>query len=138
MQDVLTTLKSLDYFVDNEYLVKYSKLIERAISAPRKPGRTHSHHVIPKSWFKLQNLPVDDSVHNRVNLDYRDHVMAHYYLSLCTRDQLQYANELAFICLFSRKKLNIVDKQMITHLPLYNTIYEDYKNKKKNNYSLYD
>ena len=137
MLDVKSTLLNCNYFVDNEYLDKYCTLIERNKLTKQLNRITNSHHIIPKSWFKLNHQPVDDSLKNRVNLRYRDHVMAHYYLCLCTTDSLQYANELGFFCLLTRKKLNAVDKQLVTHLPLYNYIYENYKKRKQSHYSLY-
>ena len=124
-------------FIDNEYLDQYLLLIQRNIRTKQKPRITNKHHIIPKSWFKINHKEIDNSLRNLVNLDYRNHVLAHYYLCLCTENNLQYANELAFFCLFTRKKLNIVDKQLINNLPLYNNIYENYKFRKNQNYQLY-
>lgn len=129
-------LKTKNYFVDNEYLIKYCNLIERNRNTHNYKG-TNKHHIIPKSWFKLNGVQVDNSTNNLVTLSYRDHVMAHYYLCLCTIENLQYANQLALICLTSRKKLNVVEKQLITRLPLYNNIYEQYKQRKQSGYKLY-
>lgn len=137
MYDVYNNLKGLSGFVDNEYLEKYCRLIEQNTTTYQRSRVTNSHHIIPKAWFKIHSLPVDNSLQNLVNLVYKNHVLAHYYLCLCTTDELQYANELALICLFSRNKLNIVDKQLFYHLPLYNYIYEDYVKKKRSNYKLY-
>ena len=39
--------------------------------------------------------------------------------------------------LLNRKKLNVVDKQLVMGLPLYNNIYEHYKQLRKDNYQLY-
>ena len=136
--DVYNTLKNLDGFIDNEYLKKYSILIEHNKRTPRRGGLTNSHHIVPKSWFKINNKEINNSLTNLVNLMYREHVLAHYYLCLCTKGDLLFANELALICLVSRKKLNIVDKQLVSQLPLYNNIYEDYKKKKQSNYRLYE
>ena len=138
MYDIKNTLRVLSGFVDNEYLDKYCSLITRNTRTVRKGGLTNSHHIIPKCWFKLNNQSVDNSQQNLVNLIYREHALAHYYLCLCTINELQYANELAFMCLITRKKLNIVDKQLITGLPLYIKIYESYKHHKHNNFQLYN
>ena len=136
---LLNKLRNLKLFIDNEYLIKYCRLIEQNTTTNNLPGRTNRHHIIPKSWFKINELEVDNTRSNLVTLDYRNHVLAHYYLCLCTSDQLKFANELALICLISRKKkLNYTDKQLITSLPLYNYIYEDYINNKKNGYKLYE
>ena len=133
MMNVKETLLSLNGFVDNEYLEHYCSLVERNTRTPQRGGLTNKHHIIPKSWFKLNNKEIDNTMSNLVNLVYREHVLAHYYLCLCTTGELLFANELALVCLCSRKKLNVVDKQLVTKLPLYNNIYEDCKQKKQSN-----
>lgn len=137
MRDVKQTLLNHNGFIDNEYLDLYCRLVERNGRTQIRHGVTNSHHIIPKSWFKLNKQTVDNTQSNLVNLVYREHVLAHYYLCLCTTDELQFANELALMCLLNRKKLNVVDKQLIMGLPLYNNIYEHYKQLRKDNYQLY-
>lgn len=138
VRNVYETLKQHAGFIDNEHLQKYAQLIERNTRTQRRGGLTNSHHIIPKSWFKINKQQVNNSLNNLVNLVYREHVLAHYYLCLCTEGDLLFANELALICLISRKKLNLADKQLVAQLPLYNNIYEDYKQKKQSNYRLYE
>ena len=138
MVDVYSTLKELEYFIDNEYLKKYCQLIERNTRTTQKSKYIHKHHILPKSWFKLTNNTVNNELVNLVNLPYREHFLAHYYLCLCTQDPFKYANQLALMCLLSIKTKNIVDKQLLVRLPLYNNIYEDYMKKLKSNYKLYE
>ena len=137
MRDVKQTLLNHNGFIDNEYLDLYCRLVERNGRTQIRHGVTNSHHIIPKSWFKLNKQTVDNTQSNLVNLVYREHVLAHYYLCLCTTDELQFANELALMCLLNRKKLNVVDKQLVMGLPLYNNIYEHYKQRRKDKYQLY-
>ena len=137
MRDVKQTLLNHVGFTNNEYLDLYCRLVERNGRTPIRPRITNSHHIIPKSWFKINKQVVDNTQSNLVNLVYREHVLAHYYLCLCTTDELQFANELALMCLLNRKKLNVVDKQLVMGLPLYNNIYEHYKQLRKDNYQLY-
>ena len=137
MCDLYNTLRNTPYFIDNEFLEKYCLLVERHRHTKVKPRLTNSHHIIPKSWFKLNGLTVDNSLTNLVNLPYREHILSHYYLCLCTTDELLYANELGLMCLLNRKKLNPTDKYLIQHLSMYNNIYEDYLYKRKTNYKLY-
>lgn len=137
MYNLKTTLLSKEGFIDNDYLELYCRLIERNIRTIRKPRLTNKHHIIPKAWFKLNYQEIDNSLSNLVNLIYREHVLAHYYLCLCTEGPLKWANELAFICLISRKKLSAPDRQLICNLPAYNNIYEDYLQNKHSNYQLY-
>ena len=138
MVDIYATLKTMRYFQDNEYLLKYCQLIERNARTPIRPKQTHKHHIIPKSWFKLTHTCVNNYLNNLVNLTQRDHFLAHYYLCLCTNDPFRYANQLALMCLLSLKNNNVVDKHLLCNLPLYNYIYEDYILKLKSNYRLYE
>ena len=138
MISLKSKLAQLDGFIDNEHLNKYTQLVERNRRTSRFGANINAHHIIPRSWFKMKKLPVDNSLSNIVNLTYRNHVLAHYYLCLCTTDQLQYANQLALVLLVSRKNLNMSEKLLVQSLPLYNIIYEDYLRKKHAGYKLYE
>lgn len=138
MLNIYDTLKNQVYFIDNEYLKKYCQLIERNRRTPLRGGQTHKHHIVPKSWFKLTHTDINNELNNLVNLPYREHFLAHYYLCLCTSDPFRYANQLALMCLQSLKTKNVVDKQLLHNLPLYNNIYEDYMRKLRSNYKLYE
>lgn len=134
---LLDELKNLPYFVDNEYLSKYVRLVEIHSNTRGRHTLTNEHHIIPRSWFKLMRKEVDNSPHNLVTLTYREHVLAHYFLCLCTKDELKFANELALIGLVNRKCLSESNRQLVKHLPLYNNIYESYIKHRKSNYQLY-
>ena len=137
MKNLKETLLSLDGFVDNEYLDKYVQLVERNKTTASKRCLTNRHHIIPRAWFSLNDKPVDNNPTNLVTLSYREHNLAHYYLCLCTKGKLLYANELALECLKSRDKLGEQNRKLIESLPLYNIIYKDYLKKKQSNYKLY-
>ena len=136
MLNLMEKLSNTTYFVDNEFLSKYVVLVERNKITKQRNGLTNSHHIIPRYWFKMNGVEVDNSPSNLVNLPYREHILAHYYLCLCTEGKLKYANELALISMTARKKLKASDRALIGNLPLYNNIYEDYKGRKKKNESL--
>lgn len=138
MRDVYNTLRTAKYFIDNEYLLKYAQIIERNAKTLIRGKQTHKHHILPKCWFKLTDNEINNDLNNLVNLPCREHFLAHYYLCLCTEDPFRYANELALQCLLSNSKINIVDKQLLKNLPLYNNICEDLNNKLKENYKIYD
>ena len=138
MVDLYNTLKSYVYFIDNEYLLKYCQLIERNRRTEIRTRKTHKHHIVPKSWFKLTINDINNELNNLVNLTLRDHFLAHYYLCLCTEDPFKYANELALSCLLAANSKNLVDIELLYRLPLYNNIYEDYMKKVKSNYKLYE
>lgn len=138
MRDLRSTIVEMHGFVDNEFLEQYCTLVERHRRTTKQASVTNAHHIIPRSWFDINKKEVDNSLSNLVNLPYREHVLAHYYLCLCTTGKLQYANQLAFFCLLTRKKkMNVVEKQLVHKLPMYNIIYESYCNNLKTKYSNY-
>ena len=85
MLNIITT-KLLDtgIFESNEYLMKYSQLILDNQETKYIPFETQRHHIIPKYYFKRIGELVDDSKSNLVNLRYCDHILAHYYLAMCS------------------------------------------------------
>ncbi len=85
-------LLSSGYVVDNEWLDKYVELIASHINDAKVMYQTHSHHILPVSYFTSSGLEVDDSRSNRVNLSYKNHMIAHLYLSGCTTGQNRYKN----------------------------------------------
>lgn len=72
------------FFVDNEFLDEYVKLV-----ASRKDEQTtigsysEKHHIIPRCIFKHMGKAVDNSELNIVKLSFSDHVNAHYLLAKC-------------------------------------------------------
>lgn len=80
------TLLKTNLFENNDYLDSYVNLIETNRSTPKQKGRTQRHHIIPKAYYDLNNLSIDNSNENLVNLLYKDHILAHYYLACASRD----------------------------------------------------
>lgn len=79
-------LLDTDVVNDNIYLEKYCKLIELNLTTKRQLYKTQKHHIIPKCYYKSLNLPVNNEKNNLVNLLFKDHILAHYYLTLCAKD----------------------------------------------------
>ena len=49
--------------------------------------------ILPKNYFRLNHLSIDESRENKINLLYKDHLLAHKYLAGCTtRPDMIYAN----------------------------------------------
>lgn len=94
LYDILLGLNNYgkDFVTPNIYLDKYIDLILSNRETAAKKFQTQKHHVIPVCFFKLAGIPVDNSANNTVNLLYKDHVLAHYYLSLCTEGRFKYNN----------------------------------------------
>lgn len=73
-------------FVYNQHFVAMMNVINAARLNPPKEG--HKHHIIPKCWFKLYNLPIDNSENNLVLVSYEDHVKIHKLALLCVKDKV--------------------------------------------------
>ena len=102
-------LLNYEGFIDNEYLDKYCELVNKNIDRFYEKFKTQKHHIIPVLWYKYRvthdlsskdqdylfyKKLADRDVNNCiVNLLYPDHVLAHYYLSLCTEGQIKFANQ---------------------------------------------
>lgn len=72
-------------FEYNQHFVAMMNIINAARLNP--PERGHKHHIIPRCWFKKNNLPVDNSDDNLVLLSYEDHVKVHRLSILCVKDK---------------------------------------------------
>lgn len=84
------------YFIDNEYLDMYIDLIYENKDTSYIRNATNNHHIIPKSYYRRINKPVDNSSENIVTVLFKDHVLAHYYLYLCTlNEEDRYSNACA-------------------------------------------
>ena len=81
-------------FIDNEYLDKYVELIDLNKNTQAISKKTNKHHIIPAYYFRHFDFPVDNSEDNLVNLYYRDHMLAHMYLSGCTEGRNRYWKEI--------------------------------------------
>lgn len=78
-------LLQLNIFVDNEYLDKYVELIQANLDTCYTKHKTQKHHVIPRCYFVYYKLDIDNTT---VNLLYKDHALAHYYLYNACGDNL--------------------------------------------------
>ena len=93
IQRVKKKLLELGY-LDNIWLDKYLDLIETNLSTPRNRQSTQAHHAIPVNSYWISDEPYNrkealklatlDTVNFEVNLLYRDHLLIHSYLTLCT------------------------------------------------------
>lgn len=100
--------------VDNEYLDKYCELIESNRNTKREKFKTQKHHFIPIIYYKINyNLKTrkeaeyyskNDKNNFLVNILYKDHVFAHYYLCLCCNDKYKYYLIHAINCIIGNAK----------------------------------
>lgn len=81
-ESLRSTLLDLKYCKDSNYLNDYINLIFDNVI--EKDGwKTQKHHIIPRHYFIHNNLDVDNTEENIVELSYKDHIKAHIYLAKC-------------------------------------------------------
>lgn len=129
-------LLSTKAFIDNTYLIEYLRLINANKETKRERFKTQKHHIIPRSYYKINNLPINNSEINLVNLSLKDHLLAHYYLSLCVTDQYKYALVYAFNYMYNKLNKNniqidIKDIDFTEYEKLYKIFCENQSRKKK-------
>lgn len=62
----------------------YQKMIK--IIKQEQKGDLFNHHLIPKCFYKLKGLKIDDSKENLFPLTLYNHILIHYYAYLCSKD----------------------------------------------------
>lgn len=98
-------------FIDNMYLDKYIEICTTPINDNSLCQETH--HIFPRAASKILNEEIDNSIENLVTLDIKNHVLAHYYLALCTKNKkLRFVNELC-IQLITHRNFNEISEQWI-------------------------
>ena len=90
---VKTRLIELGY-IDNEWLDKYLEIIEANLETKINRTSTQAHHAIPVNDYWTSNEPYNrnealklaraDKINFEVHLLYKDHLLIHSYLTLCT------------------------------------------------------
>lgn len=68
-------------FEYNQHFVAMLNIINAARLNP--PTKGHRHHIVPRCWFKMNNLPIDNSDDNLVLLSVEDHYKVHKLMYLC-------------------------------------------------------
>lgn len=119
-----TLLKS-GFIEDNIWLNEYIALITLNLNNEIIKGETQRHHIIPKFYYTLKQLPINNLTENLVNLSYRDHVLAHYYLARCGKGEFKKRNCLAFINMTNYKqKVTKENKELFISLDAYKELLE--------------
>ena len=92
---------STGWFYDNDYLELYIDLINNNLIRGSIHRETQSHHIIPRSYYRYYQLAINNAPDNIVNFLFKDHILAHYYLSMCTIEMTLVRANLAAICLMT-------------------------------------
>lgn len=74
-------MELFNVFEYNQHFVAMMNIINAARFNP--PTKGHKHHIVPRCWFKMNNLPIDNSKDNLVLLSYEDHIKVHKLAYLC-------------------------------------------------------
>lgn len=125
LQNQFDSMINNDIIHDNEYLELYKKfLIDKSLEKNIK-FKTQTHHIIPKIYYQLNDLAIDDTSQNKVILYFKDHIYAHYLLVFIIKDEelkyrLQHA--LTSMCNTAHKKDSSID---FSHLEYLQEIYEE-------------
>lgn len=83
-------------FEINSYFKMYVELIEANMSTKENKPYTQKHHIVPRNYFNKNNKRVENGW-NLVNLSFKNHILAHYYLSFCLKDKdVRYGTRYAF------------------------------------------
>lgn len=137
-------------FLDNKYLDEYCKLITNNLKTKVEAFKTQNHHFIPVNVYKILNNLTDrrdserlanlDPNNFKVSLLYKDHVLAHYYLSMCTTDRISYANAIALYRVLGNsnyiKDPNYSEERTILeNLDKWQQVYQDMMKKRSELYT---
>lgn len=91
----IVKIKLIEFgYLDNEWLDRYLAVIEANLGTRRNRKSTQAHHVIPVNSYWASDEPYNrkealklvkaDNTNFVVHLLYKDHLVAHSYLTLCT------------------------------------------------------
>lgn len=80
-------LIKLGLVIDNEWLDLYINLINSNTKTLKIKNETQMHHIIPRYYYISNNIKVNNSSNNLVNLYIKDHILAHYYLCRCSTNK---------------------------------------------------
>lgn len=128
-------LLDLKIVEDNQYLDKYCQLVVANKKTLREKFKTQKHHIIPRSYYTQNNLPLDNSASNIVNFKHSDHILAHFYLCKCSVvDYFTYSNEYAVLYMLRIHALPEEEDAVIQAAINYGEIYSDFCVKQSQRY----
>lgn len=111
--------------VKNEYFNKYVELVNNP--TPIHDGQLfENHHVLPRLFYELVNLPCNDCSENLVRLNIQEHVLAHYYLSLCANSpKFKFGNITCLSLICHRDYSDITEEWICSNLTLLEDIRKE-------------
>ena len=98
LESLKEKLLKTNYFIENDFLNKYCQLMFENIITNRIKYKTERHHFVPLSYYsilhkeknrKLLNMYSKEDKNLIINLSHFNHLLAHYYLCLCSKNNLR-------------------------------------------------
>ena len=123
-QDIIDKFNFTGEELAPEYMNKYSQLIIQNLDTDQQKGKTQRHHVVPQFCYVDRQLPVDNSPSNQVNLLYKDHILAHYYLAMAGKGIFAYKNFVPMFIILGHKDFSDTEEDFIRRLPDIQALYE--------------
>lgn len=74
-------------FKYNQHFVAMMNIINLA-KIQNVNGKFEKHHIVPRCWYKINNMTVDNSSTNLVNLTKEQHAKVHKLIPLCCDDKI--------------------------------------------------
>lgn len=74
-------------FKYNQHFVAMMNIINLA-KIQNVNGNFEKHHIVPRCWYRINNLEVDNSSANLVNLTREQHAKVHMLIPLCCDDKI--------------------------------------------------
>nr|DAO10772.1 MAG TPA: HNH endonuclease [Caudoviricetes sp.] len=118
-------LLELGLIQDNVFLDSYVNLIQENEKLQYIPKVTQQHHIIPRCYYRNIGIPVNNDKENLVNLYYKDHILAHYYLALASDGIFKYQNFTTIFIILGSKNFPDDEKDLLEKLPHIQKLYED-------------
>lgn len=122
--DLKQYMMSLEFVQDNEYLDKYVDIIQSNRTTSYVKKKSQRHHIIPAFYFKSKGYSIDNTEFNLVNLSYKDHVLAHYYLALAVNKEFVYQATVPINIILGHKNFPKEDISFIDKLEKLQLLYE--------------
>ena len=139
MVDLKTYLLNTGYFIDNQYLNEYIKLVSSPI---QKSGYHEKHHILQVSYYKhlhncknyIEAVKFADADQNNscITLLYKDHCKAHWLLYYCTIDFLK-ADNAAAVEYIKKMYIKLTNKNRFEFNEIDFNIIQNYMNDIINN-----
>ena len=86
-------------------IINYAKSCNRGLKA--NSPNYNIHHIIPRSYYRKNNLVIDNSETNLVKLTLQEHFMVHYYAWKCSTKEIRRPMATAFHLMVGRVTSNL-------------------------------